>query len=403
MSEDGPSPVEDPDPRRLDDPVDGLGDQRPIVALVAHAVGDSGGMERAMAELVERGCQHFRFVIVARDLDPSLQTFAWRWTRVRVPARPAPLRFAMFYLVAGLRLWSLKVDVVHTLGAIVPNRCDLASVHSCHAGSREKTGALAPREAPPAHRANVTVLHAMALVAERWSYRPGRARAIAVVSDDVGREIERHFPGQRVAVTPNGVDLERFAPSQETRAELRRAASVDEEDVIVLFVGGIWEHKGLHLVAEGIVLAQKQTATRLHLWILGSGDPEGIRAQSAFPRMTFFGRRTDAERFYAAADLLVLPSMYEAAPLVCYEAAASGVPIVATRVGGVTELVGEDEQCGIFVERSAESVSRAIARLASDPSLRAEMGAEGRRRASVYTWERSVATVTSLYTELSRS
>lgn len=377
----------------------GVEDRRPIVVLVAHAVGDRGGMERAMAELVARASESFRFVVLSRDLDSSLKRIA-EWVRVPVPARPAPLRFAAFYVVAGLRLLRIRADLVHTLGAIIPNRCDVASVHSCHAGSRAKTGALAPREAPLGRRVNTTILHAMALLAERWSYRPGRARRVAVVSTGVGAEIALHFPGVLATVTPNGVDLDRFRPSPATRLEVRREQSVSDDDVVVLFVGGIWEHKGLPLVVEGVARAQEATEVRLHLWVVGAGDVSAIRARAVFPRMTFFGRRSDTERFYAASDLFVLPSMYEAAPLVTYEAAASGVPIVATRVGGVTELVGEEQACGILVERSAAAVSEAILQLAAQPTLRAAMGSEGRRRASQYTWARSAESVTTIYRDL---
>ncbi|MGH2369548.1 MAG: glycosyltransferase, partial [Chloroflexota bacterium] len=143
-----------------------------------------------------------------------------------------------------------------------------------------------------------------------------------------------------------------------------------------------------------------RTSATLHLWVVGEGDPSRIRASTTFTRIDFFGRRADAERFYAAANIFVLPSMYEAAPLVSYEAAASGLPIVATRVGGVDELVGDDQACGLLVERSPEAVGAAIAWLAENSEVRRAMGAEGRRRASIFTWERSAAAVASLYREL---
>lgn len=353
-----------------------------------------------MTELVLEARSEFRFVVVSRDLDDALRPMVDQWLRVHVPNRPAPLRFIAFYVRAGFRIRHVHFDLLHTLGAIVPNRCDIASVHSCHAGSRAKTGALAPREGARLRRLNTTILHAMALAAERWTYRRARSRRIAVVSQDVGVEIQQHFSGVHVSVTPNGVDQERFVPNPSLRTEVRHEHAVGNEDVVAIFVGGLWEHKGLHLAVEGVNLAQEHTAVRLHLWVLGAGDPGWLSDRVDVSRTTLLGRRDDTERFYAGADFLVLPSMYEAAPLVAYEAAAVGIPIVATRVGGVSELVGEDEGCGILVERSSLSVSRAIERLASDPKLRVEMGAEGRRRVSANTWSQSARSVMHIYHDL---
>jgi glycosyltransferase involved in cell wall biosynthesis len=285
------------------------------------------------------------------------------------------------------------------MGAVVPNDADLVSVHHCHAGFRKGTGRLAPDGAPPLRRLNTALDRAIALAAERWCYRRGRTALLAAVSGGVERELSSSFAGIPIALTPNGVDLERFEPHAEVRTLLRREHGVDEQEIIALFVGGNWDLKGLAVAIEGLACARRGTPT-VRLWVVGAGDRDRFAVLAAqhgvADRVTFFGPRSDAERFYQAADVFVLPTLYEAFPLVALEAAASGLPLVATAASRVVV----EAQVGIVVERTADAVGKAIAQLASDPTLRAQLGDAARRFASQYTWERSVESVLTLYEQL---
>jgi glycosyltransferase involved in cell wall biosynthesis len=124
-----------------------------------------------------------------------------------------------------------------------------------------------------------------------------------------------------------------------------------------------------------------------------------IQSRRLQSRVRFFGVQRDAERFYKAADIFVLPTLYEAFSLAMLEASAAGLPLVAPPVNGIDELIGDDE-AGIVIERTAESVARALMLLAEDTDLRARLGAAGRHRASEYTWERSVEAMLAAYDEL---
>ena len=373
--------------------------QRPRVVLVAHGAHDEGGMERVFAELIRHAHREYEFVVISSELAPDLVTLV-EWRRTRVPLRPAPVRFSLFYVLAGLRLWRARrtADLVHTCGALVPNRVDLASVHFCHAGFREAVGSRAGDGRPILRRVNTAVAGGLGLAAERWSFRRGRTRVLGAVSEGVAAEVERGYPGVRVVVTPNGVDLDRFRPDERARAELRGARGVNGEELVALFVGGDWHHKGL-----GVLLEALAAAPGMRLWVVGRGDEAGFKAKAeqlgVATRVEFMGTQSDVERFYQAADVLVLPSRYEAFSLVSLEAAACGLPLVVTPVIGVVELIGDGE-AGRIVERSAEAIAGALTDLASDSELRSRMGAAARRRASSFTWAASAGTVLSLYREL---
>jgi glycosyltransferase involved in cell wall biosynthesis len=376
-------------------------DQPARIALVAHGAHDDGGMERAMAQLIRRAVLDYEVVVISSELAPDLEPLV-EWRRVRVPRRPAPLRFLLFFALAGIRLRRVRADLVHTLGALVPNAADLATVQFCHTAYRQLThGGGGPRR-PALRRLNSALARRLGLEAERWSYGRRRIPVLAAVSRGVARELELHYPAARVVVTPNGVDIERFRPDPGVRSDLRSSEGVRSDEVVVLFVGGDWDHKGLGIAIEALARAGALGARGLRLWVVGRGDDSRFRREAeqagVQQQVSFFGFRRDTERFFQAADIFVLPSSYETFSLVAFEAAACGLPVVATRLNGVEELIGA-ESAGLIVERHPEPFADALARLASDPRCRRAMGEAGRRRASAFTWERSTASVLEIYRE----
>jgi glycosyltransferase involved in cell wall biosynthesis len=114
------------------------------------------------------------------------------------------------------------------------------------------------------------------------------------------------------------------------------------------------------------------------------------------------GRRDDVADLLAAADVAVLPSRWEARSLLAQEALRLGVPLVATAVGGVPELVGDAAE--LVPHGDAVALAAAVSRLLSDPVRRAELAAAGRAQASTWqTEDETVAQVLSVYDELVQS
>lgn len=370
------------------------GPVRPTVILVAHAVHDHGGMERAMAELIRRGRDRADFVVVARDLAPDLRSGV-EWERVAVPARPAPLRFATFFVVASRAVRRRSSGaLVHTIGAIVGNDVDLASVHYCHAAARHVSRA---ERAGLARRGNSMLDRWVSLAAERFVYRR-RARQLAAVSDSVAAELAREYPGVPVVLTPNGVDADRFRPDAVARAEVRARLGIADDTPIVLFVGGDWGRKGLFVTLEAL-RDPRLMARQWCLVVVGPGDSDAIDAGGLGDRLRVVGEVADSAPYFAAADLFVLPSAYETFGLAAFEAAASGLPVIATAVGEIPMLLAEQsgERAGALVHRDAWSVADALVAYLDDSALRSRAGAVARTRAEAWSWDASVDAVFAAY------
>jgi glycosyltransferase involved in cell wall biosynthesis len=372
------------------------------VILLAHDVHDGGGMERACAELIRRSPDDIAFTVISRTLaEDLLERVTWR--RVPTPNRPFLLKYMTYFLLAPFQLMRSGAGLRHTVGAIIPNRTDVVTVQHCHAGYVARTRRFAPPGAPWIRRLNTGATRFVSRLAERWCYRPRRVRAFAAVSPGVARELEAHYPGVPIVITPNGVDVARFVALASGPARQARAMTRAGKPMIALFVGSDWDAKGLDLAIEGLAQARRLSTRRLELWVVGRGNERRFRrlaeenGVSRFVR--FFGFRGAVEQFYDAAEVLVLPSMYEADSLVMHEAAAAGLSVIVTPVNGVEELVGDDE-AGFVVDRDPGEIAAALARLADDEPLRLRQAAAARANARAMSWERSAAGVVNLYRRL---
>jgi glycosyltransferase involved in cell wall biosynthesis len=141
------------------------------------------------------------------------------------------------------------------------------------------------------------------------------------------------------------------------------------------------------------------------LVVAGRGLPERYRALceslGVAGRVHWLGIVHDIQLVYALADAFVLPSSYETFSLVTFEAAASGLPILATPVNGVTELI-EDGRSGFLIDGEPGSIADRLSRLADDPALRARLGAQARRGALRFGWQEMVSRHDELFARLAR-
>lgn len=190
------------------------------------------------------------------------------------------------------------------------------------------------------------------------------------------------FAPQRVSVIYNGVPK---PPAVTAPPELLRQELGLRPDALVAATAARFEpQKGLHFLLDAAaeVVARVPSAQFL---IIGDG-PLRVQLQDQAQRLglgqnvVFAGWRHDVQRILAAVDLLVLPSLWEALPLTILEAMAAGCAVVATDVGGVTELI-EDQVTGRVVPpRDPVALADAVAELMTDPSRRLELGRAGRDR-----------------------
>lgn len=198
------------------------------------------------------------------------------------------------------------------------------------------------------------------------------------------------IPAGRVHLLGNGVDLARFDPERhaEDRSLLRAELGVDDGEVVVGLVGRLVAEKGYREVFEAVRQLRAAHPT-MRVVVVGPADPDKpdaiteaeLERAAADAGITFLGMREDVERLYRAFDLYVLASHREGFPRSAMEAAAMGLPIVATDIRGCRQVV-DDGGTGLLVPVGEPGpLATAIGRLVGDAELRATMGAAARDKA----------------------
>lgn len=231
------------------------------------------------------------------------------------------------------------------------------------------------------------------------------ADLVISVSQNTNREtLERGIPPEKCLCLYSGIDLApyRNAPS---KAEARATLGLDPEDIIVGNVARLWpEKEHASLIEAAAKLAP--THPKIKFMIVGDGPlgPElrakveslGVQHQVLMP-----GYRNDLETVMAAFDIFAFPSSAEGTPMVIYNAMAMGLPIVASPVSGVGEILVDGKTASFIPPANSDAIATAVAALADDPERARALG-NGAKHAveSEYSVEQAVQKLESIYDSL---
>ncbi len=230
------------------------------------------------------------------------------------------------------------------------------------------------------------------------------ASRVIVVSDYVRKFTVEFFPfvdEKNIVVVHNGVDVQRFQPAQQ---DVRKELRIAPHDVVVGFIGRLEEQKGIAYLLQAINELNK-AFNNLKVVIVGDGTlREQLQSQARTLQLTnveFVGFQSDTPKYFRLFDVFVLPSLFEGLPVSVIQAMAAGCPVVASKVGGVAEVV-EHEVTGILVEAARpQHLAAALCRLIEKPELRKSMGERARERARRdFSAEAMLTKTEKIYSEL---
>lgn len=379
----------------------GKGDERPLVMHVLYSF-DVGGLENGVVNLINHmAYDRFRHAVVA--IAQCAPSFCQRVRRTDVefislhkpPGHGVKLYPRLYRLFRQTRPAILHTRNLAALEFAVPAAFAgvRARVHGEHGwdtsdpgGTRRKYQLLRRAYSPFVNRY-------VALSGQIESY----------LTDRVG------IARGRVERICNGVDTQRFRPAVQ-RASIAGSPFADPAAVVIGTVGRLQTVKDQVSLVRAVAIARKQgvDGSALRLLIAGDGPQRAeveseIRAAGIADITWLAGERSDVPEVMRAIDVFVLPSRAEGISNTILEAMASGLPVVATDVGGNAELVVAGQTGALVPAENPDAMAQALLRYTSDAALRQKHGASGRQRVEQnFSIDNMVTRYTQLYESLLR-
>jgi glycosyltransferase involved in cell wall biosynthesis len=367
------------------------------IALITHKVLRGDGQGRVNFEIARAALAAGHSVwLVASEVDSDLAGHPKaRVVPIQVSGWPTALLANQVFAIKSA-LWLRRhrgtLDLVHVNGFITWGRADVNTSHFVHAAWLRS----------PFHTSRVRrdwyglyqlTYSYVGTLLERWAYQ--RARSVVSVSEQVRRELQSIGIGaEHLRMIPNGVDTEEFRPQVANRGDLGLPTGP-----LLLFVGDIkTPRKNLDTLLRALVNVPG-TGLLVVGRIEGSPYPALAARLGLQDRVWFLGYRRDIPQLMQAVDIFVFPSRYEACSLVLLEAAASGLPVVAAKATGGTELL--TSECSVLLDNAEDpsELAAALRTLVDSETTRVQMGRAARSVALSNSWAVMARRYLQLYQE----
>src|SRR5207253_11153712 len=221
-----------------------------------------------------------------------------------------------------------------------------------------------------------------------------KAGRVIVASQMVKKEIVDlyGYPADTIDIVRNGVPIDEFRFDPELREKSRDDLKLKPDQIALLFAGSGWERKGLLFAIEAMAVCKNRK-----LWMLVAG--RGNQRLYKSKRVKFLGEVADLVRVYAAADIFILPTIYDPFSNACLEALACGLPVITTRSNGFSEII-EDAVHGSIVDFANDLVGlRDATQLWSDAARRATVRPTNIQCAAQFDISRNVARTLEILTQ----
>jgi glycosyltransferase involved in cell wall biosynthesis len=229
--------------------------------------------------------------------------------------------------------------------------------------------------------------------------------AVLTVSEKLAKEVRRMNAHACVKTIYNGYFPDRFSPGDSLVARKELGLPLDQKNL--LFIGNLYPVKGLFYLLEAFAHCAKKS-DKVHLHLVGEGHLRSqleaeVEKRQLQDRVTFHGRQPYEKipTWIRSADVMVLSSLSEGMPSILLESMGCGVPMIATDVGGIREIL-QHEKTGLLVPaKDVQALAAACERLLiDDPSLRRQYGKAAYEASYAYTWGQNAEHVLELYQQV---
>lgn len=315
-------------------------------------------------------------------------------------------------LVRNLRPLADLIAFLRLLGIIRRERPHIVHTHTSKAGILGRWAAFCCRVPIICHTPHGHVFWGyfgplqtrLFILLEKWTARITSAIVALTPQEREDHLLFRIAPEEKFTVIHSGVDLHDFLANQDPPATARARLEIPPETTVIGTVGRLTAIKGQEVLIRSVSELIRR-GQRVLLVLLGEGELRRGLEQLTFQvgvaeHVRFLGWRPDVARIMAACDIFCLPSRNEGMGKVLVEAMAMGIPLIASDIGGIRDIVRPGENGILAPVGDIQAWTEAIARLSGDPELRGRMGNAGRRLAPRYSSEEMIKSIDLLYGKL---
>jgi len=230
------------------------------------------------------------------------------------------------------------------------------------------------------------------------------ADLVISLTNDMAKEVKKIY-NREIKVIPNGIDLERFGNLSKDKT--RQKLQIRGKEKIIIFIGGLKPVKGIqYLIMAMDIIRRKEPKAKLIL--VGGGEEKEnleklVKKLNLKNNVNFVGKVPNEKvpEYLIASDIFVLSSLSEGFPNTVLEAMVSGLPIVATKVGGLAEII-KDGKNGFLVEpRNSQELAKKILLLLRDDNLRKRISRSSKEEVKKYSWENIIEKLEKIYINFS--
>jgi len=360
-----------------------MSDPKLTIAVVRRGYSPSGGAEaylkRLARGLVDSG--HTANLIATNDWPGN----EWPFGSITRIGGESPIAFADE--LERLRP-CLQCDVLMSLERVW--NCDVYragdGVHRAWLNRRQKFEMPLQRFVRGINRKHQDILKL-----EESLFKNARARRVIANSEMVKREIIDlyGYPASNIEIVRNGVPLEKFRFDPALREKSRGELKLKPDEIVLLFAGSGWERKGLRFAIEAFELSRDK---KLRLLVAGRGDESGYRPKRFFTEepVRFLGEIADVGSICAAADVFILPTIYDPFSNACLEALAVGLPVITTRDNGFSEIISDGVHGSVVDSANNVAALRDAIQFWRDESRRSKARVSNAVRASEFDIAKNV-------------
>jgi glycosyltransferase involved in cell wall biosynthesis len=210
------------------------------------------------------------------------------------------------------------------------------------------------------------------------------------------------IPPEKITLVPNAIDLRRFSPGQITRRDARSKLGLSPDAPVIAGVGRLNSQKNFSLFLD-VAAALTPRFPNLRFLLAGEGPEEAKLREKAHhlglaDRVVFAGYIADTRQVYAAADILLMPSRFEGLPMTLLEAMAMNLPVVASKLDGIAEVIEEGREGYLVDSADVSGFVERCAALLENPAKSSELAANARAKTEAhFSVERMTSAVEAIY------